>query len=135
MMAGESAGPRMFHSSRAMAGVTVGCALLFAAGTIVSYRTSGLSWMTAVFLGLLAFGVAGIADVLTQRVELHADRIVIVRNLRKRVYPRQMFVKAAWGKGVPVSIQKVTGEWVDLPAVGASNQGLANTLRAWIGKA
>jgi hypothetical protein len=88
-----------------------------------------------VFLGLLAFGGAGLADVLTQRVELHADRIVIVRNLRRRVYPRQMFVKAAWGKGVPVSIQKVTGEWVDLPAVGASSQGLANTLRAWIGKA
>ena len=98
----------------------------------MSYYTRGLSWVTVVFLGLALLGVAGVIDALTQRVELHEDRIVIVRNLRRREYPRAVFVKAQWSKGVPVSLQTTSGEWVHLPGVGTSSQGLVNTLRAWI---
>ena len=83
--------------------VTAIAAVLFVAGAFVSYRARGLSWVTIVFFGLVAFGIAGIIDALTQRIELHDDRLVIVRNLRRREYPRAMFVKAQWSKGVPVS--------------------------------
>jgi len=114
--------------------VTAIAAVLFAAGAFVSYRALGLSWVTVVFVGLVALGIAGILDALTQRIELHDDRLVIVRNLRRREYPRAMFVKAQWSKGVPVSLQTAAGEWVHLPGVGASSQGLVNTLPAWINK-
>ena len=68
--------------------VTAIAAVLFAAGAFVSYRALGLSWVTVVFVGLVALGIAGILDALTQRIELHDDRLVIVRNLRRRAYPR-----------------------------------------------
>ena len=97
-----------------MVAVTAIAALLFAAGAFVSYRARGLSWVTVVFVGLVALGIAGILDALTQRIELHDDRLVIVRNLRRREYPR--------------------ANGCTFPGVGVSSQGLVNTLRAWINK-
>jgi hypothetical protein len=114
--------------------VSVGCAALFIVVAIVAYRTRGASWVTIVLVGLAIFAAAGVLDVLTQRFELHEDRLIIVRNFRRREYPRAMFVKAQWAKGVPVSLQTTTGEWVQLPAVSGSSQALVNTLRAWIRK-
>jgi hypothetical protein len=43
-----------------------------------------------------------------------------------------MFVKVQWEKGVPVSLQSTSGQWVHLPGVGSTAQGLVNTLRAWL---
>ena len=37
---------------------------LFAAGAFVSYLARGLSWVTIVFVGLIALGIAGILDAL-----------------------------------------------------------------------
>ena len=71
-------------------------------------------------------------DAWTQRIEFHREHIVVVRNLRRREYPRSMFVKVQWGKGVPVSLQANSGQWIQLPGVGSTAQGLANTLRAWL---
>ncbi len=113
--------------------VTAIAAVLFAAGAFVSYRALGLSWVTVVFVGLVALGIAGILDALTQRIELHDDRLVIVRNLEARVSAGDVR-KAQWSKGVPVSLQTAAGEWVHLPGVGVSSQGLVNTLPAWINK-
>jgi hypothetical protein len=125
---------RAFRSSRSMVVLSVGCAALFIAVAIVAYLTRGASWVTIVPVGLAIFGAAGVLDVLTQRVELHEDRLIIVRNFKRREYPRKRFVKAQWAKGVSVSLQTTTGEWVHLPAVGGNSQGLVNTLRAWIRK-
>jgi hypothetical protein len=129
---GAPAAIRRFRSPPWVKVVASTCALLFITGGFVSYYTRGWSWVTIVFVGLALFGVAGAFDAFTQRIELHDERIVIVRNLRRREYPRDLFVKAQWGKGVPVALQTVSGAWVQLPGVGASNQGLVNTLRAWI---
>lgn len=125
---------RAFRSSRSMIVVSVGCAALFTAVAIVAYLTRGASWVIVGLFALAAFAAAGVLDVMTQRFELHEDRLVVVRNFRRREYPRAMFVKAQWAKGVPVSLQTTTGEWIQLPAVGGSSQGLVNTLRAWIRK-
>jgi hypothetical protein len=125
---------RTFRSSRWAVGLVAVALLLFAAGLLWFYRTEGLSLKTITFMGLTLFGIAGLIDAITQRIELHDDRIVLVQNLRKRQYARRLFVKATWAKGVPVSLQTTSGEWVSLPGVGASSQGLVNTLRAWIKK-
>jgi hypothetical protein len=124
---------RSFRTTRWVAVAAAVSAGLFLAGAVLCYWLYGLtSWLTVVFLCLVPLGLAGVADVVTQRVELHAERMVVVRNLRRREYPRRLFVKAQWSKGAPVSLQTTAGEWVNLPGVGTSNQGLANTLRAWI---
>jgi len=78
------------------------------------------------------FAVAGFIDAMTARVELNNESIVIVQNLIRREYPRSMFVKVTWGKGMPVALQSKSGEWVRLPGVGKSSQAVVNTLRAWL---
>ena len=123
---------RTFRSPRWVSVVAALSVLLILGVALLSFRIEGLSWVTITLLCLAPVGVAGFIDALTQRFELHEERIVVVRNLRKREYPRSMFVKAQWGKGVPVSLQCASGEWVHLPGVGSSAQGIVNTLRAWL---
>ena len=123
---------RIFRSPRWVVIVTALAAALFVAGAAWSYTTHGLSWMTIAYFGLGLFGVIGLLDALTQRIELHAEHLVVVRNLVRREYPRRLFVKAQWAKGVPVTLQTTSGEWIELPGVGSSAQGLVNTLRAWL---
>ena len=124
---------RIFRAPRWALVAVVLSALVVIGVAYVSYRFNGLSsWVTLVLLGLTPIGIAGVADVLTQRIELHREHIVVVQNLRRREYPRTMFVKVQTGKAVPVSLQSTSGEWVHLPGVGSSGQGLVNTLRAWL---
>jgi hypothetical protein len=100
--------------------------------SILSYRSTGPSWVTMGLLGLLLFAFAGFVDSLTQRIELHDGRMVVVRNLCKSEFLRSEFVKAQWSKGVAVSLQRANGGWLVLPSVGSNSQGLANTLRTWL---
>jgi len=123
---------RMFRAPRWAVAAAMVSAVLFLAVAYLSYRFNGLSWVTVTLLVLVPIGIAGAVDALTQRIELHREHIVVVRNLRRREYPRRMFVKAQWGKGVPVSLQSTSGEWIHLPGVGSTAQGLVNTLRAWL---
>jgi hypothetical protein len=123
---------RMFRAPRPVVVAAMVAAVLFLAVASASYRFNGLSWVTLTLLALVPVGIAGVVDTLTQRIELHREHIVVVRNLRRREYPRSMFVKAQWGKGVPVSLQTTSGQWIHLPGVGSTAQGLVNTLRAWL---
>jgi hypothetical protein len=123
---------RMFRAPRWVAVAATSSAALFLAVAYLSYRSNGLSWVTVTLLVLVPIGIAGAADALTQRIELYSEHIVVVNNLRRREYSRSMFMKVQWGKGVPVSLQSTSGQWIQLPGVGSSAQGLANTLRAWL---
>jgi hypothetical protein len=123
---------RVFRAPRWLVIAAILSAVMFAAVAYVSHRFNGLSWVTVTLLALIPIGVAGVADALTQRIELHREHIVVVRNLRRRAYPRNLFVKVAWAKGVPVSLQSSSGQWIHLPDVATTPQGLVNTLRAWL---
>jgi hypothetical protein len=124
---------RTFRTPAWVKAVVSLAAAVFVAGGVVSYRVGGWSWTTLASAGLIALGIAGWLDVVTQRVELHHDRLVVVRNLRKATYPRSACARATWGKGVPVTVQLTSGTWVELPGVGPSAKGMVNALRAWIG--
>jgi hypothetical protein len=108
------------------------CASIFPVVGVLSYRAEGWSWITTALIGFTLFGVLGVLDALTQRVELHQEHLIVVRNLRKTSYPRSTFTSVTWAKGVPVSLQCTSGSWIRLPGVGPSPQGMVNTLRAWI---
>ena len=123
---------RVFRAPRWVQAASACSALLFLVVAILSYRTDGLSLVTLALLSLVPIAVLGLIDAITQRIELHPDHIVIVRNLSRRKYPRDMFVKAQWGKGVPTALLTNADSWIDLPGVGTSGLGLANSLRAWI---
>ena len=107
-------------------------ALLFLAAAVLLYYLQGWSWMSLVAAALVPVSLAGLADAMTSRIELHEERLVVVRNLRKREYPRHAFASVSWGKGVPVTLQFAEGGSLHLPEIVSSGLGLANTLRAWI---
>jgi hypothetical protein len=124
--------PRVFRCGVAVRVVMAVAALVVAALAVVSYLVSGWTWV-AVGLGLMTpVMLAGVLDSMTARLELRPDSVVIVHNLVRREYPKHRFVKIDSGKGVPISLQMDTGEWVALPGVGTSRQGMVNTLRAWL---
>ena len=123
---------RVFRSPLWMQIVTAVGVLLFGAAATHLYTTEGWSWLALAGMALVPVAIAGFLDALTSRIELRADKLVVVQNLRRREFARDTFVKATWGKGVPVSLERTDGSWLQLPSVGASAQGLANTLRAWL---
>src|SRR5688572_24100141 len=97
--------PRRFRMPRWTRVLAGAASLVFLAVTAISWASNGWSWMTVVLLCLVPLAFAGFLDAVTSRVELHHDRMVVVRNLRRREYPRATFTKVTWGKGVPVALQ------------------------------
>jgi hypothetical protein len=92
----------------------------------------GWSLLSVASAILAPLSLAGFVDSLTARVKLYPDKLVVVSNLRRREYSRTMFVRATYGKGVPVALQYTTGEWLQLPNSIGGGLGMANTLRAWL---
>ena len=119
------------HWIKILAGTS---AILFLAFACVLYNTEGWTWLTVSACGLLVVSLGGFVDSLICRVELTDEVLIVVQNLRRREYPRAMFVRVTWGKNVPVSLQCESGQWIRLPEVSPGSQALANTLRAWIKK-
>jgi hypothetical protein len=122
----------MFRPPRWIVALTATAALLFLAAALLLYHLQGWSWMSLVAAALIPVSLAGLADAMTSRIELRQERLVVVRNLRKREYSRDAFTSVSWGKGVPVSLQFAKGGWLHLPEIVSSGLGLANTLRAWV---
>ena len=105
---------------------------LFAAACTHEFLANGGTVTAWVLMGLAVLGALGIAEVVTARVDLYPERIVIVSNLRKSAFPRGSFVRASWAKGVSVTLERSDGSFLKLPDVGGNSQGLTNSLRAWI---
>jgi hypothetical protein len=57
-------------------------AAVVAALVVAAYWSGGWSWVSLSLVGMTVFALAGLADILTARVELLDDRLVVVRNLR-----------------------------------------------------
>jgi len=76
--------------------------------------------------------VFGFIDSMLARVTLEQDSLVVFHNLRHAIYPRSELTEVSWGKGVATAVRRSSGEWVKLPGVGSSGQGLANSIRAWL---
>jgi hypothetical protein len=107
-------------------------ALIASAGAVAVLRVQGWSLASVGLCALAVFAVAGLADSLLGRVELHPDKLVIVSNFRKREYPRAQFKRATWAKGVPVALEFVEGGWLQLPDFVAGGPGVLGTFRAWL---
>jgi len=97
------------------------------------HAAEGWSWLAigGVFASVVA--VAGALDVLTSRVELRPEHLVVVTNLMRRDYLRSELVGASWAKGGPVTLQFKSGACLRLPTVGSSSQGVSSSVRAWLG--
>ena len=83
-------------------------------------------------ISLAPLSVVGFVDSVVAKVELHAEMLVIVSNFRRREYPRALFVRASFGKGVPVALEYGVGGWLHLPSFVPGSIGMYSTLRAWL---
>lgn len=123
---------KVFRPPTWMTLLSVCCLLLFSAVAFLLYKLDGWTWTTIASVLLVIISIAGLFDTLTSRVILSEDSIIIINNMLRHEYPRDMFVKVTWAKGVPVSLKSKEGKWIRLPEVGKGGQALTNTLRAWI---
>lgn len=126
--------PREYRSPALSIGVCAIGSIMGPYSAWALYSKEGFSLLSTSAMFLAPLFVAGLADALTTKVVLTLDNISIRSNFRRRVYPRAAFSSVSWGKGVPVALQYREGNWLKLPGVNTSVQGLANTLRAWLAR-
>lgn len=92
-----------------------------------------LEWWYRVAAVLLASACpVSLAELATQRVQLEGGTMTIVDKFRRRTLNCSEISKVTWAKGMGVAVQLLNGEWVKLPPVGTSHQGVTNTIRAWV---
>ena len=110
--------------------IMVGCAALFAAGAVMTYRAGGWTWVS---IGLAAatvvLGAGSIIETLILRIELTDDAIVVTDLTGRRRYAMADIERIAEAKGVPPALLLKDGRWVKLPSVG---DNLGNSVRAWL---
>jgi hypothetical protein len=99
-------------------------------GAFTLFRSEGPTLLCLVSAGLAILFVLGLAEGFAARVVLAPDPIEIVSNFRRTVIPRSELTKVTWAKGMPVILERTSGDFVRLP-IGLSGPH-PNTLRAWI---
>jgi hypothetical protein len=87
---------------------------------------------------VILFGALWLAEAFFTRIVLSSDniRVVSVSEFKSFTIPRDQIESVTWAKGLGSVLKLRDGKEVRLPTVGRrTNQGLANTIRAWLGKA
>lgn len=106
--------------------------LMFIAGFIFTYATSGWTWITMVFAGMALASALGFVEMGTTRVVLTDDYLEMGSIWKRRRFARADIRSVKWEKGAGVALELTAGGWAKLPAVGDSSQGVTNTIRAWL---
>lgn len=112
--------------------VVLSSTVLGIVGFAASLAASSSPWWMLGFGAWVAAGGLALVELRTTRVELGPEGLTFVRRFRRHFVSRRRIESVTWGKGVGVSLRLVDGEWIGLPEVGPSSQGLANSIRAWL---
>ena len=102
---------------------------------MVGAFTDGLGWWyRAASVAFCGVSVLGLAELASTRLTIDERSLSFVKTFRRRELRREDVHSVTWAKGVGVSIRLRDGEWVRLPQVGRSHQGVTNTIRAWLAR-
>jgi hypothetical protein len=115
--------------------VVAATAVLFVAGLVFTYTSGGWTWVSLTFAGMATLALAGIVEVATSRVVLHADAIECGAIWSRRRIQAADIDSVRWERGGGVALKLAKGGWAKLPELGYNSQGLANTVRAWLNRA
>jgi len=122
----------VFRPSRSIWWVTFVSFLVVLAMTVGAFFV-GLEWWYRLgfvtFSGLFVFAFFELSRI---HVTLDLDKITFNHGFRRREIPRAKIESVTWAKGGGVSLKLVDGQWVGLPGVGRTSQGLTNSIRAWL---
>jgi hypothetical protein len=125
-------GDKVISMSRfSKVGVLIASGLFFG-GLVATYVVGGVGIYSGAFAVCSIIACAGIMEAFLTRVVLTEGALRIVRPFRHESYPRSEIVSVTWEAGCPVAIKVASGGWVRLPPVGRTNQGVVNSIRAWL---
>jgi hypothetical protein len=103
--------------------------LFFAAGTVMTYRHRGWSWVSLTLAGATILGLGAIIESLILRIQLTDDALLVTDLRGRRRYPMRDIARVEEAKGVSPILVMADGRAVRLPSVGSS---LGNSVRAWL---
>lgn len=121
---------REFKSVRWLPVLIGGACSVFLLGAVVLLRHDGPTPTVWALAGLSGLFAVGLAESMTARVVLDPEHLEIVSNFRRTVIPRSELVRAVAEKGVPLALERTSGDWVKLP--GTVRGPHINTVRAWL---
>jgi hypothetical protein len=112
-------------------------AVLFGLVTMLGF--AGLSfaidapvWQELLVRAMALLAVVGVIELALTRLEVRPDGLAFRSGFRRRFLARRDIESVTWAKGAGVSVKLVGGQWVNLPSVGRTSKGLANSVRAWL---
>lgn len=123
------AGRRVFRPGRWVVALVGVSEALFVTGAAWTFAAGGATF-TSLGLGFMSLvGLAGLADVLTRRVELADDKLHVKGLWGRRSFARREIAGVREAKGVAPLLLLADGRAVKLPSEVA---GLGNPVRAWL---
>lgn len=100
--------------------------------TILSFRLASPLWQRLGFVAFSTLAVLAVVELAMTQVELTTTGIAFVKGFRRTFIPRADIESVTWAKGGGVFLKLVDGRSVNLPGVGRTDQGLVNSIRAWL---
>ena len=84
------------------------------------------------FFGLLALAAA--IESIAAYLRLEQNHLEFRSNFRRTRIDKCEIEQVTWQGGSGVSVKLRNGDWVQLPSLSENNQGLTNSVRAWLVK-
>ena len=85
-------------------------------------------------LGMVLMSLIALLEAFFAKVESDGDIVRIVHNFRKLEIQKTSIEKVSWEKGSGSFLKLTDGTFVKLPVTGRNEQGVANSVRSWIGR-
>ncbi|EDY81334.1 hypothetical protein VDG1235_952 [Verrucomicrobiia bacterium DG1235] len=98
------------------------------------YQTQNTS-KTLTSIGLYAFtilSILGLVELLNEKVTFYPSRIVIWKTFEKMEIGIDEIREVYWQKGCQCVLIKNDGEKISIPNPGTTNQGITNSIKAWM---
>ena len=123
-------GKTEYRSSRLAVVLVIGTSAFLLVISVVTVFMEEPAWVVWGCWAFFAISLLGIADVLTQFVNLGDTELRMRRNLRLKVIPREDIESVAVAKGCPTLLILKGGDKVELPPLDSIAMG--NSIRAWL---
>ncbi len=107
-------------------------AALCATGVVTLSDDTG--WELWGLVGMLVMFLVGLLEAVFTRIETDGEIIRIVANFRTTEIQKSTVEKVSWEKGGGSFLKLKDGTFVKLPVTGRNEQGVANSVRSWVGR-
>ncbi|MEO0796971.1 MAG: hypothetical protein AAFX93_17575 [Verrucomicrobiota bacterium] len=123
---------KIFRPSRG-AFLWIGLVIAFSAITsVILLVTDPGSWVAIAFYVFTIFGIGGAIELKKTTLILYPSSLYFSSEFKKRRIAKNEIDRVTWEKGCDPAIQLKDGSWVKIPTVGSTNQGICQSIRAWL---